>query len=536
MEYMNQWVQVEPRDFDLADRYLYLAKTTKALRQFAQREDICPPWLLVEEGVAERKSRDTLRGIADKYIAPFGPCQWGFSDVKDALWVRRPAEGDPPCDLPARQPNTENYSDFINRLFPEFGERKVKDVTLQVTEDCNLRCSYCYQTNKSHARMGLETAVAFLDLLLEDKVPYCTRDNASGLTIEFIGGEPFLEMELIEGVTRHVLRRAIELRHPWRNFIRFSFSTNGTLYRREGVQRYLHEFLPFISMSVSVDGDRALHDRCRVFQGGSGSYDLAIDAAKDWAALSGQSLATKMTLAPANIDHTSEAIISLVENGYRLIHVNCVYEEGWTLEHARTLYREMKKLSDWLFDHDALDRAYIRLFAEDEFVPLNPGGEDDKNWCGGTGEMMALDHTGAVYPCVRYMASSLGPDVPPVVIGHVGSSGFEQTGAEAKCVDCLKCITRKTQSTPECYECPIAKGCAWCSAYNYQVFGTADRRATYICWMHKARALASMEHWDRYSAVTGVDKRIPNHMKPEWIAALKGCETPEWEEVCTNGL
>lgn len=537
MEYVNQWVPVEPQDFNCADRYLYLSQTTQALRQFGEAEGICPPWLLVEDGVAAWRSRETLQGIAKKYVSPFGPCNWGFGDVKDALWVRRAAgEGEAACGLPDKAPNTENYSDFINRLFPEFAGKTIKDVTLQVTEDCNLRCSYCYQTNKTHARMSKETALAFIDQLLEDKIPYCNRENASGLTLEFLGGEPFLEMELIDTVTRHVLRRVIELKHPWRNFIRFSFTSNGTLYRTEAVQRYLREFRPLISLSISVDGDKALHDRCRVFPDGSGSYELAIDAAKDWAKLSGQTLSTKMTLAPANIANTSKAIINLVENGYRLIHVNCVYEEGWTLGHAQILYREMKRLSDWMFENEAWDKAYIRLFAQDEFVPLEAGGEDDKNWCGGTGDMLALDYTGAVYPCVRYMPSSLGDAVEPLQIGRVGENGFTRTPQEAKCVDCLKCITRKTQSTTECYECPIAKGCGWCSAYNYQVFGTPDKRATYICWMHKARALASIEHWDRYTRVTGVDKRIPDNMRFEWIAALKGRAALDGEESDEHGV
>ena len=59
-------------------------------------------------------------------------------------------------------------------------------------------------------------------------------------------------------------------------------------------------------------------------------------------------------------------------------------------------------------------------------------------------------------------------------------------------------MTRCSQSTDECINCPIAAGCAWCSAYNYEYFGELNKRATFICIMHKARALANVYFWNKY--------------------------------------
>ncbi len=39
-------------------------------------------------------------------------------------------------------------------------------ITFQVTDACNLRCSYCYQTNKGTRVMPVETAKALIDLSL----------------------------------------------------------------------------------------------------------------------------------------------------------------------------------------------------------------------------------------------------------------------------------------------------------------------------------------------------------------------------------
>lgn len=61
----------------------------------------------------------------------------------------------------------------------------------------------------------------------------------------------------------------------------------------------------------------------------------------------------------------------------------------------------------------------------------------------------------------------------------------------------MRTVTRRSQSTDECFNCPIAAGCGWCSAFNYENFGTVNKRTTFICIMHKARALANVYYWRR---------------------------------------
>ncbi len=85
---------------------------------------------------------------------------------------------------------------------------------------------------------------------------------------------------------------------------------------------------------------------------------------------------------------------------------------------------------------------------------------------------------------------------------------------------CLKCITRRSQSTDECYNCPVARGCAWCSAYNYDCFGTPDKRTTFHCDMHKARVLANVYFWNNLYRKLKLDKRFAFHMPDEWALEI----------------
>ena len=105
------------------------------------------------------------------------------------------------------------------------------------------------------------------------------------------------------------------------------------------------------------------------------------------------------------------------------------------------------------------------------------------------------------------MESSLGNDAEPYVIGTI-DEGIMNSDYSCKKVDCLRCITRRTQSTDECFYCPIAQGCAWCSAYNYQKFGTPNKRATYICDMHKVRILGVSYFWNKYFRLNNKKERF----------------------------
>jgi len=79
--------------------------------------------------------------------------------------------------------------------------------------------------------------------------------------------------------------------------------------------------------------------------------------------------------------------------------------------------------------------------------------------------MLSFDPNGIAYPCIRYMSSSLGDTVPPIIIGDVNGIYISKEAKEIK--KQFDAITRRTQSSDECYYCSVASGCAWCSAWNY---------------------------------------------------------------------
>ena len=402
----------------------------------------------------------------------------------------------------------EEFGASLLKMFPEDREREnvtdreeqlnmARTVTLQVTDACNLACTYCYQGNKGKHVMPFEIAKELIDKLLSGEGGI-TRylNNPPGIILEFIGGEPMLEVELIDKVVDYFRMRTIELDHPWATKYAISFSSNGTLYFDEAVQRFLKKNYGHTSYSVTVDGTKAVHDACRIFPDGKGSYDIAHAAAMDWYKGYDNEMSSKITLSPGNIKMYSDCMKQMVLDGYTTIHSNCVYEDVWTDEHASIAYWQMKEFIDWFhangYDNEDVSFSYLAISTG---RPMSP--DDNKNNCGGTGLMLAMDYKGDLYPCLRYMESSIGTEVPPLIIGNV-HDGIASKKCEKDCIHCLNGITRRSQSDDECFYCPVAAGCGWCSGLNYQTYGTADKRGKAICMMHKSRSLSCVYYWNSY--------------------------------------
>ena len=127
----------------------------------------------------------------------------------------------------------ESYNDYIGRLFGS--TRNVLPITFQVTNRCNLSCTYCYQTNKHQQVMNLNDAKKMIDLILDDNSlihkHISPGEKHEALCLEFIGGEPFLEIELIEQICDYFEQQILQ--YPDSSWIinhAYNFSSNGTLY------------------------------------------------------------------------------------------------------------------------------------------------------------------------------------------------------------------------------------------------------------------------------------------------------------------
>lgn len=421
-----------------------------------------------------------------------------------------------------------NYTDYIEEFYGHERKRDhqfiTRTVTFQVTDDCPMKCSYCYQINKGHNKMTFETAKKGVDILFDmyykDEGTFINKDTKA-IILEFIGGEPLMAIDIIDYTCSYFMERCIEENHPWAYTWRVSMISNGALYFEPEVQKFFKKFKDFLSFSFTIDGPKEIHDACRVYHDGRGNFDDVIAAKKHFCENYGQINETKVTIAPENLKDLNSIINFFLDEEIKIIPANTIYEVEWTVEQAQFFYQELKKMADQLLEIEK--EVFITLFDDIHFCPMDEN--DNENWCGGTGEMLSFSPDGIAYPCIRYMPSSLGDKVKPIIIGNVDEGLFTRPEwQETK--EFLDSITRRSQSTDECFNCPIARGCAWCSAWNYQHLGSPNKRFTGSCLMHKARSLANVYYWNKYYQKQGLNKKFKMHLPKE--EALKIIDIEEY--------
>ena len=398
-----------------------------------------------------------------------------------------------------------------------------RQITFQITTQCNLNCDYCYECNKDNKVMSKETAKRICDLILNQIANnnfFFDRQYMKGLVLEFIGGEPFLYVDLIDYIVKYFINKLYYIAPEVVPFVRLLITTNGMNFLTEKVQEFCTKYQSIMDLTVSIDGVKELHDAHRVDRAGTPSYDVAYKSflkAKEmgWNR-------SKMTFVPDSFNFIYSSIIKMIKEGMQEINCNYAYEPIYSYSDAKILYDQLVKVSDYLFDNN-LSQLYISIL--DQEIGLK--NIENDNYCGGTGNMLSFDPDGNAYPCLRYHPSSLGDKSKEIQVGDL--SGIFQKKEHIKVMDYLSSITYESQSSQECINCPISQGCGWCSAYNYEIYGTANKRVTNICNAHKGRVLAHYYYINNRSLLWRDCKPQETSIPREW--ALKIISEKEFDQL-----
>ena len=161
-----------------------------------------------------------------------------------------PAEGEQPK---ARQSVKKDPMPIVN-------------MSLFLTQSCNLQCIYCYGDGGGYGQGGdmtEQTAFQAVDWLLDQA------GNIKKLHIGFFGGEPFLNFPLMQRVAAYARERAWERGKD----IAFHTTTNATLLHDETID-FIKEYK--LDVMVSFDGTKELQDAQRPYANGEGSYDTIV--------------------------------------------------------------------------------------------------------------------------------------------------------------------------------------------------------------------------------------------------------------------
>lgn len=363
-----------------------------------------------------------------------------------------------------------------------------KSITFIVTKDCQLACKYCYLVGKNEKeRMDWSVAKKAIDYILSHETDF----PEQSVTWDFIGGEPFLEIDLIDKICDYIKTEMYRMNHHWFNSYRFSFSTNGINYNTDKVQEFIQKNLTHLSIGITIDGTKRKHDLNRIWKGSGperGSYEDVVKNIPLWLEqFPGAS--TKVTISSADIPYICESVLHLYEIGIHEVNINCVFEDVWKSGDENLFEDQLIKLADAIIEHRYFEDYACSFFSEWIGKPIDI--RDNGNWCG-AGKMLSIDAQGNFYPCTRFAAYSLRSK-KPIIIGNVDD------GIDKNKLRPFLTLDRTTQSPQKCLDCEVASGCAWCQGENYDAAMTPTiyQRSTAICEMHKARVRANNYYWSK---------------------------------------
>ena len=371
-----------------------------------------------------------------------------------------------------------------------------KEITFIVTKDCQLACKYCYLVGKNtKERMTWEVAKEAIDYIFNHEDEY----KEESVIWDFIGGEPFLEIELIDKICDYLKTEMFRRNHHWFNSYRFSFSTNGINYHTEKVQHFIKKNHSHLSIGITIDGTQRKHDLNRIWktkdgfspkpEEEKGSYEDVVKNIPLWLEQF-PGAATKVTISSADIPYIKESVLHLYDLGIKEVNINCVFEDVWKDGDDVKFEQQLTELADEIIDKNLFQDHACSFFAEFIGKPLDEK-LDNQNWCG-AGKMLAVDAAGNFYPCTRFAGYSLRSK-KPIIIGNV------HDGIDKNKLRPFLTLDRLTQSPQECIDCEVASGCAWCQGENYDAAetNTIYQRSTAICKMHKARVRANNYYWNK---------------------------------------
>lgn len=374
-----------------------------------------------------------------------------------------------------------------------------KNITFIVTKDCQLACKYCYLVGKNtKERMSWDVAKQAIDYVLDHEADM----NEESVIWDFIGGEPFLEIDLIDKICDYLKVEMYRRKHHWFNSYRFSFATNGINYGTEKVQNFIKKNHAHLSIGITIDGTKRKHDLNRIWkteemqrgitpkpEDEKGSYDDVVKNIPLWLEQF-PGAGTKVTISSADIPYIKESVLHLYSLGIHEVNINCVFEDVWKEGDDKLFEEQLMQLADAIIDGGYYQDYACSFFTEQMGKPLDCK-LDNQNWCG-AGRMLAVDAEGNFYPCTRFAQYSLRSK-KAWIIGNV------RDGIDKNKLRPFLTLDRCTQSTQECIDCEVASGCAWCQGENYDAADTPTiyQRSTAICKMHKARVRANNYYWNK---------------------------------------
>jgi len=330
---------------------------------------------------------------------------------------------------------------------------------VHLTHDCNLRCPYCFTGKKFDREMPIETAKQTVEFVVE-----YAKQHGQRAVFSFFGGEPMMAWPTLREMVLHAEAVAAEAGVT----ALFRMNTNGMLIKDEHLRFFEEHDLIFI---LSIDGNKAMHDRERVTESGAGSFDVLAKKLPRFLEHNPGMMAS-VVITPANVVHAADGIAFLFDTGFRFLIIKPDVTQTWSRDDIAELERQYERVADdYLARTRRGDELYLNLI-DDKWINHAKGAEGISIRCDVGSSQISIAPSGNIYPCVRWVKEE--EDTVPRL-------GDVWRGLDPDRLDKIRAESHAPKQP--CGDCSYNDGrCAnECACEHYSATGRIDTPAPALC-------------------------------------------------------
>lgn len=373
-----------------------------------------------------------------------------------------------------------------------------------ITNNCNLRCSYCFadggsygQTRGHMEKQTIDQTLHFLNKNFPD---------IDELRILFFGGEPCLYpdlMEYTENTTKAIFKNKKVI---------FTCTTNGTIFS-ERLKSFFKDHN--VGVAVSLDGPECAQNCLRRTATGVGSYNLVKKNLKNLKGIN-NILPILVTVTPQNMDLTKTYL------HFKELGVNYIRFTPATLQSDSSLCFTDDNITFLKNELTKLAALYLKDLLEEEhpleienFASIRAILENRKRYsnCALGKKIIAVTPQGDLYPCPHFIGEER------YCLGNVNST-FDKEAFQ-------KYFHKNhVDKKPKCATCPVKNLCGGdCYKYLDNKHNGPNNMSSILCEIFKHQVHLSIWMYSKLYKAGFFEKNLnkPNTVKNKSVAVLEEC-------------
>ncbi|MBN2112447.1 His-Xaa-Ser system radical SAM maturase HxsB [Candidatus Woesearchaeota archaeon] len=365
-----------------------------------------------------------------------------------------------------------NENEFVNDL------RKRNSFLFQgaslhivvVTLRCNMNCVYCHASSVSQDKKGFDmdkdTAKKTVDFIFQSPSP--------NITIEFQGGEPLLNWEILKFIVGYAKQK----NRTANKKLSFSVVTNLSMMDEEKMQYLIRER---ILVCTSLDGPKELHDKNRIFASSS-NYGQVVFWIKKFMEeykkkkIENARINALVTLTKKSLGYPEEIVDEYVNLGLNFIHLRFLNNLGvaqkiwpqisYSVEEYLAFWEKaMGRIKKHQKDGKEISERIVDIIAHKIGTKYDPNYLDLRSPCGVAIGQLAYHYNGDVYTCDE--GRMVGDEI--FLLGNVKKDSYKDA---VTCDKACAVLNASINDQFVCDACAYKPYCGLCPVCSFSEEGS----------------------------------------------------------------